>query len=399
MADGAGNERDNAQMKLTTASSIAKIEAANWDALAGDRPRNPFVGHAFLNALEASSSVGETAGWIPRHALVHRGDTLVACAPAYFKLHSRGEYIFDHHWADAYERAGGRYYPKLLVAAPFTPATGPRLLALDDAARAGLAAGLIEAALQFRVSSLHVNFIDATDDAALADAGFLLRETSQYHWFNRDYRTFDDFLAALSSRKRKAVRRERRQTLDSGLAIRVLRGADITPAHWAAFWRFYQDTGARKWGMPYLTREFFAIAAQTMGEDLLMFVAERDGLPVAGALNVVGGDCLYGRYWGCTEYAPFLHFELCYYQAIEYAINHGFARVEAGAQGEHKIARGYEPVKTRSRHWIADRGFRAAIETYLEQERAQNAEELDCLAEYAPYRKAAAPRASREEPE
>ncbi len=384
MADGG---RDETGLTLTTVEDISEVDADAWDSLAADRPRNPFSRHAFLKALEASGSVGERSGWIPRHLVLKRGEELVGAAAMYAKLHSQGEYIFDHHWADAYQRAGGRYYPKLLIAAPFTPATGPRLLAADAPARRALAAAAADAAAQFGVSSLHVNFVDATDDAALDAAGYLKRETAQYHWFNRDYQRYDDFLAALSSRKRKTIRRERRAAAESGIRIRRLRGAEITAAHWEAFWVFYQDTGARKWGTPYLSRSFFSIAAETMGEDFLMVVAERDDSPIAGALNVIGGDCIYGRYWGCVEHHPFLHFEVCYHQAIEFAIEHGLSRVEAGAQGEHKIARGYEPVATISRHHFVDDGFRRAIADYLQREREHNAAEIDILENYTPFRK------------
>ncbi len=368
---------------------VREIDAALWDGLANPpgAPYNPFVSHAFLSALEQSGSVGGSSGWRPMPMLVGRDDAAVGAAPLYAKVHSQGEYIFDHHWADAYERAGGHYYPKLLVAAPFTPAQGPRLLAADAAGRAGVLAALKGAAHQ-GFSSAHVNFVDGTDAEAGADADFLLREGVQYHWFNQDYRTYDDFLAALASRKRKTIRRERRDAAASGLDIQRLEGDGIAERHWDAFWRFYQDTGARKWGRPYLTRDFFRIVAETMRDDLLMIIAERDGEPIAGALNFIGGDTLFGRYWGCSEHYPFLHFELCYHQAIDFAIERGLSRVEAGAQGEHKIARGYEPVATRSLHYIPNPSFRAAIANYLEQERAQTGAEIDILASYAPYKKA-----------
>ncbi|MEM6537410.1 MAG: GNAT family N-acetyltransferase [Pseudomonadota bacterium] len=382
MADGDLNDT----LTLSTTESIRSIPSSTWQSLAHNSNRNPFTQFAFLSALENSHSVGERAGWIPRHLTLTRGDDIVGVAPAYLKLHSQGEYIFDHHWADAYERAGGRYFPKFLLAAPFTPATSPRILATDDKARSLLAASSVDVAQQIGLSSMHVNFLGAEEDKCFAEAGLLARQTTQYHWFNRDYGTFDDYLAALSSRKRKAVKRERRQAAESGLAIMALSGSEMEEKHWRAFWRFYQDTGMRKWGTPYLTKGFFDEIAETMADQIVFFVAEKSGVPIAGALNFVSDDCLYGRYWGCTEYAPFLHFELCYYQAIEYAITHGLSRVEAGAQGEHKIARGYDPTPVRSRHWIADPSFRQAIARYLEQERQQNAAEIDHLAAYAPYK-------------
>lgn len=371
-----------------TATSIADIGREVWDGLANpaDRPYNPFVSCAFLSALEESHSVGREAGWAPLHLVLEAQGRIAGVTPLYLKAHSYGEYVFDHHWADAYERAGGRYYPKLVSAAPFTPVPGPRLLAADGPDRAALAAALIAAARQTGVSSLHVNFLGEEESRLLEAAGALSRRGVQYHWFNRGYETFDDFLATLSSRKRKAIRKERAAASASGLTIRALSGAAIDERHWDAFWMFYQDTGSRKWGRPYLTREFFRLIAQSMSDDLLLFVAERDGEPLAGALNFIGGDTLYGRYWGCIGDLPFLHFELCYHRAIEFAIDNGLARVEAGAQGEHKIARGYEPVETYSVHWIADPGLRKALERYLEAERAQNSAEIDILAGYTPFK-------------
>ncbi len=372
-----------------TIGSIKEIEPAQWDRLANPDPSrfNPFVSHAFLSALEESKSVAPEAGWAPLHLIVEEAGAVTGAAPLYVKGHSQGEYVFDHHWADALERAGGRYYPKLLSAAPFTPVPGPRLLAHGDSAKRTLAAALRQVTEQVGASSAHVNFIQNDDRAALEAAGFLPRMGEQYHWFNRGYETFDDFLGALASRKRKAVRKERREAGD-GLVIKRLVGAEITERHWDAFWLFYQDTGARKWGYPYLTRTFFRLIAESMADSLLFIVAERDGEPIAGALNFIGGDALYGRYWGCLEDVPYLHFELCYHQAVDFAIERRLARVEAGAQGQHKIARGYEPVATWSAHWISNESFREAIARYLDAERDQTGMEIEALKDVTPYRKA-----------
>ncbi|PQA85693.1 GNAT family N-acetyltransferase [Hyphococcus luteus] len=371
-----------------TIGSIKEIDPAQWNRLANPDPSryNPFVSHEFLSALEQSKSVAPETGWAPLHLIVEEAGAVTGAAPLYVKGHSQGEYVFDHHWADALERAGGRYYPKLLSAAPFTPVPGPRLLAPNDNAKQTLAVALRQVTEQLGASSAHVNFITEDDKAALVKAGFMARMGEQYHWFNRGYETFDDFLAALASRKRKAVKKERREAGD-GLVIRRLVGADITERYWDAFWLFYQDTGARKWGYPYLTRTFFRIIAETMADSLLLIVAERDGEPIAGALNFIGGDALYGRYWGCLEDVPFLHFELCYHQAVEFAIERGLSRVEAGAQGQHKIARGYEPVATWSAHWISNESFREAIARYLEAEREQTGMEIEALKDVTPFRK------------
>ncbi|GAB4527995.1 MAG: GNAT family N-acetyltransferase [Parvularculaceae bacterium] len=387
MADGGDG------LRARLAASAAEIPAATWNALAVPRGRdrrryNPFIDHAFLHALEQSGSVNAAAGWRPCHLLLEdAGGALVGAAPMYLKGHSQGEYVFDFAWADAYERAGGRYYPKLQIAVPFTPATGPRLLTGGDgAARKSLARAAIQIAARLGVSSLHITFAPKSDIDALCAAGALPRTDSQFHWKNEGYGSFEDFLAALASRKRKAIRKERAAAL-AQVEIDWLTGSEITESHWDAFWDFYQDTGARKWGYPYLTRSFFSLIGEAMADRILLVFARRNGAPVAGALNFIGGDALYGRYWGCTEHIPFLHFELCYYQAIEFAIARGLARVEAGAQGEHKLARGYVPVATCSAHWIADPGFRGAIENYLAQEGAQAAAERDFLAEFAPFRK------------
>jgi hypothetical protein len=379
---------------LKIAASLADIAPARWDACANppSLPANPFQSHAFLAALEASGAVGGRSGWTPRHLLLQRGDAdLCGVAPAYLKSHSQGEYVFDHGWAEAYQRAGGRYYPKLQLAVPFTPVPGRRFLVPDgperDAHERLLAAGAIELAKREGLSSLHATFVSAGEWQRLGAAGLLQRTDQQYHWQNQGYRTFDDFLASLASRKRKTVRKERETALSSGLAVRRLRGREITEAHWDRFFEFYMDTGSRKWGRPYLNREFFSRLGAAMPEACLLILAERDGTPIAGALNIIGGDCLYGRYWGCLEQHPCLHFEICYYQAIEFAIEMGLSRVEAGAQGDHKLARGYLPVPTYSLHWIADKGFRQAVDRFLVEERRHVAEHREMLAEYAPYRK------------
>ncbi|GJL92878.1 GNAT family N-acetyltransferase [Hyphococcus sp.] len=382
MADGGD------QTIARTLSSIESVDAQIWDRLANPTPEtyNPFVSHAFLSALERSQSVSPETGWAPMHLVVEEAGEITGAAPLYAKNHSQGEYIFDHHWADALHRAGGRYYPKLLCAAPFTPATGPRLLTQNASARPVLALALRQAAIQSGASSAHVNFIGEADREALMQADFLPRIGEQYHWFNRGYQSFEDFLSTLSSRKRKAIRRERREAVE-GLEIRKLVGGEITERHWDAFWDFYQDTGARKWGHPYLTREFFDLVARSMSDRILLIVAERDGAPIAGALNFIGGEALYGRYWGCCEEVPFLHFEICYHQAVNFAIERGLDRVEAGAQGQHKIARGYEPVATWSAHWLANDTFRDAIANYLESERRHTHMEIEALKDYTPFRR------------
>jgi len=361
------------------APSVSAIGAAEWDSLASD---HPFVSHAFLSALEDSGSVGPGTGWTPAPILVDEEGRLAAAAPAYLKTHSQGEYVFDHGWADAWERAGGAYYPKLQVAVPFTPVPGPRLLGSRPQQ---LLAALEAVAVQNDLSSAHVTFANAADSAEAERRGWLIRHGIQYHWFNRGYRDFDDFLDTLTSRKRKAIRKERAAARE-GLEFRALTGAEIGTPQWDAFWRFYQDTGSRKWGRPYLTREFFDRIGETMGDRLLLFLAYREGLPIAGALNVIGPSALYGRYWGAIDEVRFLHFELSYYQAIEWAIAHGLSTVEAGAQGEHKIARGYEPVITRSAHFIVDPGFRRAVGDFVRQESEAVVAEAQWLARDLPYR-------------
>jgi predicted N-acyltransferase len=382
-------------MQIRTVESIAGISAAAWDACAGDD--NPFVGHAFLKALEDSRSVGARTGWMPRHVVVEDGaGALLAAAPMYVKGHSNGEYVFDHGWAQAFERAGGRYYPKLQVAVPFTPVPGPRLLVRPGMgagdARAALVHGLVEIAKRTGVSSLHITFPHEADARQLGDAGLMLRLGVQYHWANKGYGSFEDFLADLSSRKRKAIRKERREALANGMTIRALSGGDIKPRHWDAFFAFYMDTGDRKWGRPYLTRAFFDCIGATMADRVVLMLAEQEGRPVAGALNLRGREALYGRNWGCLGEFKFLHFETCYYQAIEYAIAHKLARVEAGAQGEHKIQRGYLPVPTWSAHWISDPAFAAAVEDFLGRERPAVEAEIRMLMEHSPFRSSAVDR-------
>ena len=373
---------------------IADIPAEAWDACANPDPaiHNPFIAHGFLKALEDAGTVGDNTGWTPRH-LVLKGaqDTVLACAPCYLKSHSKGEYVFDHAWSDAYARAGGRYYPKLQIAVPFTPVPGRRLLVRPgpsgEANEALLAAAAIELVARNNLSGLHVTFLSEGEFERLGSRGFLQRTDQQFHWRNAGYGSFDDFLASLASRKRKAVRKEREQALADGLEIEWVRGADITEAHWDAFFAFYMDTGSRKWGRPYLNRKSFSLIGAASGDRCLLMLANRGKKPIAGSLHMIGGDCLYGRYWGAVEQHPFLHFELCYYQAIAYAIEHKIPRVEAGAQGEHKLARGYLPTKTYSAHFIADPALRRAIADYLVRERAYVDAAADELSEYAPFRK------------
>jgi predicted N-acyltransferase len=362
------------------ASGVSGLNAAAWDRLTGN---HPFVSHAFLSALEDSGSVGPKTGWTPAPILVEDDDAhLIAAAPAYLKTHSQGEYVFDHGWADAWERAGGAYYPKLQVSVPFTPVPGPRLLGSRPQQ---LLAALEAVTVQNEISSAHITFMEEAEVAEVERRGWLIRHGIQYHWFNRGYRDFDDFLTSLISRKRKAIRKERAAARE-GLEFRALSGAEIGKPEWDAMWRFYQDTGSRKWGRPYLTRDFFDRIGETMGDNLLLFLAYRDGLPTAGALNVIGPDALYGRYWGCIEEVRFLHFELSYYQAIEWAIEHNLQSVQAGAQGEHKLSRGYEPVITRSAHFIPNSGFRRAVSDFVTEERQAIAAEAEWLARDLPYR-------------
>lgn len=354
-------------------------------------PSNPFVSHAFLHALEASQCVGGRAGWLPQHLVLEADGALLAAVPCYLKSHSQGEYVFDHAWADAYERAGGDYYPKLQVSVPFTPATGPRLLAHPDAdagtVRAALAQGLIALCGQREASGVHATFLQATDRDALAAQGFLVRTDQQFHWENPGYSSFEDFLNALSSRKRKFIRRERREALSAGISIDWLTGTDLTESAWDAFYAFYMDTGSRKWGRPYLNRAFYSLIGESMRDRILLVMAKREGHYIAGAINFIGGDTLFGRHWGAVEHHPFLHFEVCYYQAMDFAIAHKLPRVEAGAQGEHKLARGYVPTTTHSAHYIADPGLRRAIAAYLARERLHVDAAGRELAAYTPFRK------------
>jgi predicted N-acyltransferase len=383
-------------IEISISGNLSEIGQAEWDACAcpeatgGERPNDPFTTWRFLKALEDSGSVGAGSGWQPSYLAARQNGQMIACAPMYAKSHSQGEYIFDHNWANAFERAGGRYYPKLQIAVPFTPATGRRLLTrpgFEEAGQAALVQGAVELAAKNRLSSLHITFCTHAEAEAGGHMGLMQRVTQQYHWENDSYADFNGFLESLSSRKRKMLRKERERAQGFGGQIVSLTGDQIEQWHWDYFWRFYQDTGARKWGTPYLTRRFFEIAQETLCDDMLLVLAMRDGLPVAGALNFIGRQALFGRYWGCTEDHPCLHFELCYYQAMDFAIAHGMQRVEAGAQGEHKLARGYLPVPIHSLHWVADSGFADAIARYLSAERAAVEEDIEVLTAYGPFRK------------
>lgn len=386
-----GNDGHGADaITVQVLTGIGLADAAAWDACAG--PDNPFLRHAFLLALEESGSATAKTGWRPSHlAAFDAAGRMVGAVPAYLKSHSQGEYVFDHAWANAYERAGGRYYPKLQVAVPFTPVPGSRLL-LAPGAGERVAAALIEALEQvagrYGVSSAHVTFPHETDWNRLGEAGWLRRTGVQYHWENRGYGSFDAFLDALNSRKRKAIRKERREVADSSVRLHTLTGADLKPEHWDAFHRFYLDTVDRKWGGGYLNRAFFELLSESMADRVVLVMCEDDGDWVAGALNLLGSDTLYGRNWGSDGRYRILHFEACYYRALDFAIERGLKRVEAGAQGEHKIQRGYLPVTTYSAHWIADAGFRRALDHHLIQERAAVAAEIEALAELSPYRRA-----------
>ncbi len=384
------------ELEISALSSLSAISAEEWDACAcpeatdGGRPLDPFTTHRFLSALEKSGSVGVGTGWEPRYLVVRDGTQPIAVAPLYAKSHSQGEYIFDHNWAHAWERAGGRYYPKLQIAVPFTPATGRRFLVrpgFESEGTEGLIHGALQLAKSNGLSSVHATFCTAEEAERGAEIGLLHRVTQQYHWSNDGYPDFEAFLAALSSRKRKTIRRERRIAQSFGGDIVALTGDALLPEHWDAFWMFYQDTGARKWGTPYLTRSFFDIAQETLRDDMLLVLALRDDRPVAGALNFIGRETLFGRYWGAIEHHDCLHFELCYYQAIDQAIARGLKTVEAGAQGDHKLARGYLPVETHSLHWMADAGFSNAVEEYLRAERRAIDEDIEVLTSYGPFRK------------
>jgi len=397
------------ELRIVAVNAISDIPAVAWDACAnpaGDRPcpvagaaqtsvqeipYNPFLAHGFLSALEASKSVGARAGWQVQHVLVQAPEgTLLAAAPCYLKSHSRGEYVFDHGWAEAYAHAGGNYYPKLQVAVPFTPATGRRLLVRPGArttdSRQALVGGIVELCRSDGASGVHITFATADEYRFLGELGFLQRTDQQFHWQNAGYGTFDDFLGALSSRKRKTIRREREDALKNGIEVHWLGGDDLTEDVWDHFFAFYMETGSRKWGRPYLTRPFFSLIGEAMREHILLVMAKRAGRWIAGAINFIGSETLFGRHWGAIEHHPFLHFELCYYQAIDYAIAHKLPRVEAGAQGEHKVARGYMPTTTYSAHYIADPALRRGIADYLPRERAYVAAMGDELAGAGPYR-------------
>jgi predicted N-acyltransferase len=381
--------------KVEVVPRIAEVPPAAWDACANPDPAtfNPFVAHAFLKALEEAGTVGGRTGWTPRHLVLkdEAGD-VVGCAPCYLKSHSQGEYVFDYGWADAYMQAGGRYYPKLQIAVPFTPVPGPRLLVRPGPQSASHEAMLAAAAVQLAerggISGVHITFLSEGEWTRLGAQGMLQRTSQQFHWNNAGYATFDDYLATLASRKRKATRREREEALAGGLTVEWRRGAEIAEADWDTFFTFYMETGSRKWGQPYLNRRFYALlAAGALGERCLLMLARRRGRPIAGSFHMVGGDCLFGRYWGAVEHQPFLHFEMCYYQAIDYAIRHKLQRVEAGAQGDHKLARGYLPAKTYSVHYLADPALHRAVARFLERERASVDAACEMLTELGPYRK------------
>ena len=388
---------DGGSITVSAIESLSDIAQEDWDACAcpealdGGRPNDPFTTYRFLKALEDSRSVGTGTGWQPQYLTAVLDGDVIACAPCYAKGHSQGEFIFDHNWAHAYERAGGRYYPKMQIAVPFTPVTGRRLLirpGFEHIGEEALIQGAVGLTERYKVSSLHMTFCTGDECEIGQKSGLLSRTNQQFHWRNNRYGCFDDFLASLSSRKRKNLRKERAQAQGFGGEIVQLSGDQIKPEHWDAFWVFYQDTGARKWGMPYQTRAIFAEPQEKLREDLLLVLALQNGEPVAAALNFIGRDALYGRYWGCTAHHPAMHFELCYYQAIDYAIEHGLSRVEAGAQGEHKLARGYLPVETHSLHWFRDAAFSDAVANYLEAEREAVAEDIEVLTSYGPFKKA-----------
>jgi predicted N-acyltransferase len=382
--------------KVEVVARVADIPAAAWDACANpdEATFNPFIAHDFLKALEDAGTVGGRTGWTPRHLVLKTaGDEIAGCAPAYLKTHSQGEYVFDHSWAEAFMRAGGDYYPKLQIAVPFTPVPGRRLLVRQGPAAESNEALLAGAAMQIvernQLSGVHITFLAEDQWQRLGAQGFLQRTDQQFHWNNAGYASFDDYLASLASRKRKTMRKEREQAVSAGLDIVWLRGREITEADWDAFFAFYMQTGSRKWGRPYLNRRFFSLlAASAVGDRCLLMLAKRAGRAIAGSFHMIGGDCLFGRYWGALEHHPMLHFEMCYYQAIDYAIRHKLPRVEAGAQGEHKLARGYVPTRTYSAHYIADPALRRAIADYLVRERSYVEAAGEELAEHTPFRKA-----------
>ena len=389
-----GADVTDAIIEISAHNAIGDIGQETWDACAypqKGRPLDPFTSYRFLDALEQSGSVGPGTGWQPRYLTARRNEETIAVAPLYAKGHSQGDYIFDHNWAHAWENAGGRYYPKLQIAVPFTPATGRRFLTRPGHEVDGMAAlvqGAVQIASENQLSSLHITFCTEAESLAGAQMGLLPRIGQQFHWLNDGYADFDAFLATLAARKRKNIRRERAEAQGFGGEIVQLTGDQIEPHHWDAIWAFYQDTGARNWGTPYLTRQFFDIAHETLRDDILLILAMDNGTPIAGALNVIGRDTLFGRYWGCTRHHACLHFEICYYQAIEYAIKHGLDRVEAGAQGEHKLARGYMPTATHSLHWLADEGFRGAVEDYLAAEAEAVGQDIEVLTKCGPFKRA-----------
>ncbi|KHA53829.1 GNAT family N-acetyltransferase [Sulfitobacter geojensis] len=384
-------------IEIRLMGGIAEIGQADWDACAcpetadGSPPHDPFTTYRFLSALEESQSVGQGTGWQQQHLAAFIEGQLIAVAPLYAKMHSQGEYVFDHNWAHALERAGGSYYPKLQIAVPHTPATGRRFLTrpgFEDVGTQALIQGAVQVTDNNNLSSVHITFCTEQEALSGQDMGLMIRKGQQFHWRNNNYADFDGFLSSLNARKRKNIRKERAQAQGFGGQIQTFTGDQIQPEHWDAFWQFYQDTGARKWGTPYLTRAFFDIAQETLRDDMALVLAQRDGRWVAGALNFIGADTLYGRYWGCIEHHPCLHFELCYYQAIDIAIANGLATVEAGAQGEHKLARGYLPTPTWSLHWMRDEGFARAVGDYLQAERDAVDQEIEILTEYGPFKRA-----------
>ncbi|MFC5386457.1 GNAT family N-acetyltransferase [Aquamicrobium segne] len=396
-------DREKAEAKdkhmVRIATSMSAFTQAEWDSLSGttqqqNTPYNPFISYGFLKSLEVTNCVGIHSGWQPHHLRLENADgRLLGAMPCYAKTNSQGEYVFDHGWADAFERAGGRYYPKLQGSVPFTPATGPRLLVAEDSNSSIVKAALAEAVKlvtdRLELSSAHITFLPQDDVPLLKAAGFLHRTDQQFHFFNQGFSSYNDFLGTLASRKRKALRKERREALASGITIDWLTGSDLSEAVWDDFFAFYMDTGSRKWGRPYLNRHFFSLISEYMAQDILLVMARRNGRYIAGAINFIGSDTLYGRNWGCIEDHPFLHFEVCYHQAIDFAIAHRLKTVEAGAQGEHKLARGYQPVTTHSMHYIAHPGFRRAVADYLRQERQDVALTHDYLGKHTPFRKIA----------
>jgi len=375
-------------LAIKTLQSISEVTENDWnDCLETD---HPFVMHQFLKALEDSGSVTAETGWMPYHLILEQDTKIVGVAPMYVKGHSQGEYVFDYSWAHAYERAGGKYYPKLQLSVPFSPVTGPRLLVPpgpdQQARQRALLQGAQQVASQLGLSSVHLTFLTENEKMLTEDAGFLIRAGEQFHWVNNAYPDFETFLAQLSSRKRKAIKKERIGATESDLEFETVSGSQIKEDHWDAFFNFYIDTGSRKWGTPYLNRSFFSLLSETLGDAIVLFLVKRDGRYIAGALNLKSSDCLYGRYWGCIEDHRFLHFETCYYRAIEYAIDHGIKRVEAGAQGPHKLARGYLPVKTHSAHWLRDPGFHDAVADFLKSETREIDAELNYLSSHSPFR-------------